>query len=113
LELAYTDYTRNELGKKAWIVGPVSLCNRSLEDKKERGKQPTIDEQSCLNWLNSMKPNSVLYVSFGRVACLSMKQIQEIAYGLEPHSFGWLETISTHLKMKKLVVKVGFKVFRW
>jgi abscisate beta-glucosyltransferase len=78
LKLAYADYTRNELGKKAWIVGPVSLCNRSLEDKKERGKQPTIDEQSCLNWLNSMKPNSVLYISFGRVAHLSMKQIKKL-----------------------------------
>ncbi|KAK2434220.1 abscisate beta-glucosyltransferase [Trifolium repens] len=92
LEPAYADYTRNELGKKAWIVGPVSLCNRSLEDKKERGKQPTIDEQSCLNWLNSKKPNSVIYISFGSVARLSMKQIKEIAYGLEAsdQSFIWV-----------------------
>ncbi|PNY04438.1 abscisate beta-glucosyltransferase-like protein [Trifolium pratense] len=43
LEPAYVDYIRNELGKKAWLAGPVSFCNRSLEDKKERGKQPTMD----------------------------------------------------------------------
>ncbi|CAI8618468.1 unnamed protein product [Vicia faba] len=83
LEPVYADYIRNELGKKTWLVGPVSLCNRSVEDKKERGKQPTIDEQSCLNWLNSKKPNSVLYISFGSAACLPMKQLKEIAYGLE------------------------------
>nr|AQY17422.1 abscisate beta-glucosyltransferase 1 [Pisum sativum] len=83
LEPVYADYIRNELGKKRWLVGPVSLYNRSVEDKKERGKQPTIDEQSCLNWLNSKKSNSVLYISFGSVACLPMKQLKEIAYGLE------------------------------
>ncbi|XP_073226484.1 abscisate beta-glucosyltransferase-like [Cicer arietinum] len=91
-EPAYADYTRNVLGIKAWLVGPVSLCNRSVEDKKERGKQPTMDEQSCLNWLNSKKPNSVLYVSFGSLARLHTKQIKEIAYGLEAsdQSFIWV-----------------------
>ncbi|XP_058730695.1 abscisate beta-glucosyltransferase-like [Vicia villosa] len=83
LEPVYADYLRNDLGKKTWLVGPVSLCNRSVEDKKERGKQPTIDEQSCLNWLKSKKPNSVLYISFGSVARIPLKQLKEIAYGLE------------------------------
>jgi abscisate beta-glucosyltransferase len=92
LEPAYVDYIRNKLGKKTWLVGPVSLYNRSLEDKKERGKQPTMDVQSCLNWLNSKKPNSVLYISFGSIARLHMKQIKEIAYGLEAsdQSFIWV-----------------------
>jgi abscisate beta-glucosyltransferase len=27
------DSFRNELGNTAWIVGPVSLCNRNVEDK--------------------------------------------------------------------------------
>ncbi|GAU19894.1 hypothetical protein TSUD_94990 [Trifolium subterraneum] len=92
VEPAYVDYIRNELGKKTWLVGPVSLCNRSLEDKKERGKEPTMDVQSCLNWLNSKKPKSVLYISFGSIACLHMKQIKEIAYGLEAsdQSFIWV-----------------------
>ncbi|KAK2434221.1 abscisate beta-glucosyltransferase [Trifolium repens] len=92
LEPAYVDYIRNKLGKKTWLVGPVSLYNRSLEDKKERGKQPTMVVQSCLNWLNSKKPNSVLYISFGSIARLHMKQIKEIAYGLEAsdQSFIWV-----------------------
>lgn len=83
LEPAYADYMRNVLGKRAWLVGPVSLCNRSVADKTERGKQPTMDEQNCLNWLNSKKPNSVLYVSFGSVVHLPQEQLKEIAYGLE------------------------------
>ncbi|CAL0331311.1 unnamed protein product [Lupinus luteus] len=92
LEPAYADYVRKELGQKAWIVGPVSLCNRSKEDKTERGKVSTIDEKSCLNWLNSKKANSVLYVSFGSLASLPHEQLKEIAYGLEAsdHSFIWV-----------------------
>ncbi|MCH80229.1 abscisate beta-glucosyltransferase-like [Trifolium medium] len=51
-----------------------------------------MDVQSCLNWLNSKKPNSVLYISFGSIARLHMKQIKEIAYGLEAsdQSFIWV-----------------------
>nr|QIM59635.1 UDP-glucose:calycosin 7-O-glucosyltransferase [Astragalus mongholicus] len=92
LEPAYADYIINVLGKKAWLVGPVSLCNISVKDKTERGKQPTVDEQSCLNWLNSKKPNSVIYVSFGSLARLPPEQLCEIAYGLEAseQSFIWV-----------------------
>ncbi|KAG5062719.1 Abscisate beta-glucosyltransferase [Glycine soja] len=90
LEPDYADYVKK--GTKAWIIGPVSLCNRTAEDKTERGKTPTIDEQKCLNWLNSKKPNSVLYVSFGSLARLPSEQLKEIAYGLEAseQSFIWV-----------------------
>ncbi|MED6219973.1 hypothetical protein PIB30_040766 [Stylosanthes scabra] len=92
LEPEYADYTTKELGKKAWIVGPVSLCNRSVEDKTQRGKLSTIDEQGCLKWLNSKEPHSVIYVSFGSLVQLPPKQLKEIAYGLEASgkSFVWV-----------------------
>lgn len=92
LEPAYAEYFKKEMGKKAWLVGPVSLCNRNVEDKAERGQKSSIDEQSCLNWLDSKEPNSVLYVSFGSLARLAPKQLLEIAYGLEDshHSFIWV-----------------------
>jgi abscisate beta-glucosyltransferase len=68
---------------------------------KERGKQPTIDEQSCLNWLNSMKLNSILYLSFRRVTRLSMKQIKEIAYGLEPSNQSLIWVVENNLNSSK------------
>ncbi|KAF2294742.1 hypothetical protein GH714_015879 [Hevea brasiliensis] len=52
LEPAYVEYFQKELGNKAWLVGPVSLCNRNVEDKAERGQKTAIDEQSILNSLN-------------------------------------------------------------
>ncbi|GMI88262.1 UDP-glucosyl transferase 73B3 [Hibiscus trionum] len=83
LEANYADYYRNVLGKKAWHVGPVSLCNRATIDKAERGKKSAIDEHECLKWLDSKQPNSVLYICFGSMACFTSAQLKEIAMGLE------------------------------
>jgi len=48
------DSFRNELGNTAWIVGPVSLCNRNVEDKGwRRGQKTSVnDEQTIFNWLD-------------------------------------------------------------
>ncbi|XP_074308191.1 UDP-glycosyltransferase 76B1-like [Silene latifolia] len=39
-------------------------------------------DQSCISWLNVQAPNSVLYVSFGSIAAIEMKEFTEIALGL-------------------------------
>ncbi|KAH7575285.1 hypothetical protein ACOSP7_005215 [Xanthoceras sorbifolium] len=83
LEPAYADYYRNVLGRRAWHIGPLSLCNKNVEDKAFRGKQASIDENECLKWLNSKKPNSVVYICFGSVANFNSDQLMEIAIGLE------------------------------
>ncbi|KAF7127177.1 hypothetical protein RHSIM_Rhsim11G0162100 [Rhododendron simsii] len=36
LETEYADYYRNVLKRRAWHIGPVSLCNREVEDKAHR-----------------------------------------------------------------------------
>ncbi|MED6219981.1 hypothetical protein PIB30_040773 [Stylosanthes scabra] len=101
LEPEYADYTRKEIWKKVWIVGPVSLCNRSLEDKTQRGKSSTIDEQGCLKWLNSKEPSSVIYVSFGSMVRLPPKQLMEIAYGLEASGKSFVWVVREILKSEK------------
>ncbi|KAH7835329.1 hypothetical protein Vadar_025093 [Vaccinium darrowii] len=83
LETEYADYYRNVLKRRAWHIGPVSLCNREIEDKAQRGKEASIDEHDCLKWLDSKKPNSVIYVCFGSVAKFDDSQLYEIAMGLE------------------------------
>lgn len=83
LEAEYADFLRGELGCRSWHIGPVSLCNRSIEDKAQRGKQASIDEIECLKWLNSKKPNTVLYICFGSSAHLVAPQLHEIAVALE------------------------------
>ncbi|KAK2665040.1 hypothetical protein Ddye_003614 [Dipteronia dyeriana] len=83
LESAYADYYRNVLGRKAWHIGPLSLCNRNLEDKASRGKQASIDDNECLKWLSYKKPDSVVYICFGSVANFNSDQLMELAMGLE------------------------------
>ncbi|XP_023553807.1 scopoletin glucosyltransferase-like [Cucurbita pepo subsp. pepo] len=83
LEAEYADCYRNVLGRKAWHIGPLSLCNQETKEKAHRGKESAIDENECLKWLDSKKPNSVAYVCFGSMAKFSSDQLREIANGLE------------------------------
>ncbi|KAA8545837.1 hypothetical protein F0562_020712 [Nyssa sinensis] len=92
LEPAYSEHYRKVMGRKAWQIGPVSLCNRDNEDKAQRGNKASVDEQECLSWLDSKKPNTVLYVCFGSVSRFSTAQLFEIAMGLEASAqqFVWV-----------------------
>ncbi|XVF45098.1 hypothetical protein PTKIN_Ptkin02bG0178600 [Pterospermum kingtungense] len=83
LEAVYSDHYRNVFGRKAWHTGPVSLCNRAIEDKADRGKKASVDEHECLKWLDSKQPHSVVYICFGSVANFSSAQLMEIAFGIE------------------------------
>ncbi|CAO2814849.1 unnamed protein product [Amaranthus hypochondriacus] len=93
LERDYADFFSKELGRRAWHIGPVSLCNRSIEDKAKRGiLEASKDEHECLKWLNSKKTNSVIYICFGSMAQINASQMLEIAMGLEAsqHDFIWV-----------------------
>ncbi|KAK3412341.1 hypothetical protein EUGRSUZ_I01120 [Eucalyptus grandis] len=92
LEKDYADYYRNVLGRKAWHIGPVSLCNSDTADKVQRGKEASIGRHECLQWLDSKKPNSVVYVCFGSLTRFSSQQLSEIAKGLEAsqQDFLWI-----------------------
>ncbi|KAI3887468.1 hypothetical protein MKX03_033563 [Papaver bracteatum] len=92
LESAYADYYKNAMGIRAWQIGPVSLRNSDTLDKAERGKKSPIEEHNVLKWLDSKKPNSVIYVSFGSMSKIPNDQLTEIAIGLEESgcSFIWV-----------------------
>ncbi|KAK7368242.1 hypothetical protein VNO80_10266 [Phaseolus coccineus] len=77
LEKVYADHLRNVLGRKAWHIGPMFLSNRVKEEKA------CIDEHECLKWLDTKKPNSVVYVCFGTTTKLKNSQLKDIATGLE------------------------------
>ncbi|KAM7470644.1 hypothetical protein LguiA_008827 [Lonicera macranthoides] len=96
LEPDYANHNRNVLKRKAWHIGPFSLCNKEIEDKVARGKKVIVDEHECLKWLDSQKPNSVIYICFGSVANISAAQLYEVAKGLEAsgQKFIWVVRIS-------------------
>ena len=92
LEPDYANFYKKVLGQKAWQIGPVSLCNQDTEDKAQRGKEAYIDFHECFEWLNSKKPDSVVYVCFGSMANFNDSQLKEIAIGLEAseQQFVWV-----------------------
>ncbi|KAL6270459.1 hypothetical protein ACE6H2_027370 [Prunus campanulata] len=79
LEPAYADHYTNVLGIKAWHIGPLWICNEGAKEDKV-----SIDEQhECIKWLDSKKPNSVVYVCFGSLSNFVDAQLLEIAKALE------------------------------
>ncbi|KAE8670006.1 Abscisate beta-glucosyltransferase [Hibiscus syriacus] len=107
LEPAYVEQFKKH--NKAWIVGPVSLYNRSIADKADRGKKSAVDEQTILNWLNTKPPNSVLFISFGSVARLAQEQVLEIAHGLQASNQPFIWVIRDVFKGEKTEFLVDLK----
>uniref|UniRef100_A0A6N2L3C8 Glycosyltransferase n=1 Tax=Salix viminalis TaxID=40686 RepID=A0A6N2L3C8_SALVM len=103
LEPVYADHYMKVLGRRAWNVGPVSLCNRDIEDKSGRGKEASIDHHECLKWLDSKKLNSVVYICFGSIANFPTSQLKEIATGLEAsgQQFIWVVKRNKNSKEEK------------
>ncbi|KAG1347095.1 Scopoletin glucosyltransferase [Cocos nucifera] len=93
MEPQYAEHYTKIIGKKAWCVGPVSLCSESGTHKVERvGERVSVDHGGCLAWLDSKKPESVLYVCFGSLIQFTAAQLREIALGLEAsgRAFVWV-----------------------
>ncbi|XP_013688652.1 UDP-glycosyltransferase 73B5-like isoform X1 [Brassica napus] len=92
LESAYADFYSKNVAKRAWHIGPLSLCNREFAEKAGRGQKANIHEEECLKWLESKTPGSVIYVSFGSGNNFTNEQMLEIAAGLEGsgQSFVWV-----------------------
>ncbi|KAJ6905876.1 hypothetical protein NC652_023586 [Populus alba x Populus x berolinensis] len=44
LEPAYSEHYKMEIKRKTWHIGPLSLCNRDMKDKAERGNVSSFDE---------------------------------------------------------------------
>ncbi|XP_059290502.1 UDP-glycosyltransferase 73C4-like [Lycium ferocissimum] len=92
LEPWYIDAYKKVVNK-VFCVGPVSLCNKEMDEMVDRGNKASIDEHNnCLNWLDSMKSKSVIYACFGSLCNISFLQMKEIGLGLESSNvpFIWI-----------------------
>ncbi|CAL5332447.1 hypothetical protein CsSME_00013899 [Camellia sinensis var. sinensis] len=91
IEPAYSDHFKKVSGRKCWNLGPLSL----FADRNNVGKEnnsSTEEKHSCLSWLDTQKPNSVLYVCFGSMAQFSDAQLTQMALAFEAsgHPFVWV-----------------------
>ncbi|PSS07878.1 Soyasapogenol B glucuronide galactosyltransferase [Actinidia chinensis var. chinensis] len=62
LESAYTEYYKKVTGSKVFNIGPVGLIHRNGRERLYKG---VVSDHEFFTWLNSKKPNSVLYICFG------------------------------------------------
>nr|XP_043609463.1 UDP-glycosyltransferase 73E1-like [Erigeron canadensis] len=111
LEPYYVDEFAKVKNKKVWCIGPVSLCNQSLQDKAERGSKAAIDQQDCIKWLDSREePSSVIFVCLGSLARASTKQNIEVGLGLESSkvSFIWCIRQTTE-ELEKWFLEEGYE----
>nr|AFJ52936.1 UDP-glycosyltransferase 1 [Linum usitatissimum] len=94
LDPEYVEKYKVAMGGKAWCVGPVSLVNESQLDRLQRGNnaQYATGESKCLNWLDSRKSGSIIYVCLGSICNIPTRQLIELALGLEASNvpFMWV-----------------------
>ncbi|CAA3008441.1 UDP-glycosyltransferase 73D1-like [Olea europaea subsp. europaea] len=112
LENGFVEEYRNAINKKVWCIGPVSLCNRDILDKIERGNKASIDETKFLKWLDSKKPETVLYVCLGSQCRLVPSQLIELGLALEAskHTFIWvIKTGERFPELKKWLLEEKFE----
>ncbi|KAL2893780.1 7-deoxyloganetin glucosyltransferase [Bienertia sinuspersici] len=68
--------------------------NNVLDDSgvKSLGSNLWKEDLECFKWLDSKKPNSVVYVSFGSITTMTNENLIEFAWGLanSKHSFLWI-----------------------
>ena len=64
---------RNYVKVPVWAIGPLIPEPKSSSSSRDK----------CIQWLNSQKPDSVLYISFGSQNTISPIQMMELALGLE------------------------------
>ncbi|XP_024521929.1 UDP-glycosyltransferase 85A7-like [Selaginella moellendorffii] len=92
LEAPTFDFMASELGPRFIPAGPQFLLDDSRKNVVLRP-----ENEDCLGWMDEQEPGSVLYISFGSVAVLSVEQFEELAGALEASKKPFLWVIRPEL----------------
>uniref|UniRef100_A0A803LUP4 Uncharacterized protein n=1 Tax=Chenopodium quinoa TaxID=63459 RepID=A0A803LUP4_CHEQI len=66
-------------------IGPMQLQLNNVSDDaavKSLGSNLWKEDSTCFEWLDSKKPKSVVYVSFGSITTMTNENLIEFAWGL-------------------------------
>ncbi|KAH6827545.1 UDP-glucosyl transferase 85A3 [Perilla frutescens var. hirtella] len=69
---------------RVYTVGPLQLMTDHVLDQQIKPLSSSLwkEEVDCLNWLDTMEPESVVYVNFGSITVMTADQMTEFAWGL-------------------------------
>ncbi|MCD9638445.1 hypothetical protein HAX54_022441 [Datura stramonium] len=92
-----------------YTIGPLhrSMSNNlsQEEDLKLIGSNLWKEDiPQCLEWLDTKKPNSVVYVNFGSVTVMNNEQLIEFAWGLANTKMNFLWIVRSDLVMGDLAI---------
>ncbi|XWS29540.1 hypothetical protein CRYUN_Cryun24cG0037800 [Craigia yunnanensis] len=77
-----------------YAIGPLTLLSRHIPESQCKSLNSSLwnEDTSCIEWLNKMEPNSVVYVNYGSVTVMSDHHLKEFAWGLanSKHPFLWI-----------------------
>lgn len=107
LEPVYAEHYRKVFGRKSWHIGQVSLCNMAAA-KAERELEASVDEHQCLKWLDSKKPNSVVYICFRSITNFADCQLLEFAVGLKASGQKFIWVVKKEQKDIEVWLPEGF-----
>nr|POF23319.1 udp-glycosyltransferase 74f2 [Quercus suber] len=91
---------------------PSFYLDNRVENDKDYGLILFVLDSYCTNWLSTKPEGSVIYVSFGSMANLSNKQMEELAFALKGSNFYflWVVKASEEAKLpEKFVEDIGNK----
>ncbi|KMT10510.1 hypothetical protein BVRB_5g116340 [Beta vulgaris subsp. vulgaris] len=84
------------------MVGPMlpsAYLNQPTEDRDYGGSLWNQATENCLRWLDTKPSNSVIYISFGSMAELPGKQVEELARGLRNMEIPFLWVVKDTAKL--------------
>jgi hypothetical protein len=95
----------NGIGVPIYPIGPLHKISLGTDDSL------LAQDWACLEWLDKQEVDSVLYVSFGSLACIDEKELLEIAWGLANSQMPFLWVIRHNLVKSSNDVSLpdGFK----
>ncbi|XP_031114998.1 7-deoxyloganetic acid glucosyltransferase-like [Ipomoea triloba] len=68
---------------KVYTIGPLhARVKATLASKSTHSNSLLQEDETCMAWLDSQEPKSVIYVSFGSISVLTRQQLMEFWYGL-------------------------------
>ncbi|QCE11099.1 pathogen-inducible salicylic acid glucosyltransferase [Vigna unguiculata] len=118
LEKEVADWTM-KIWPKFRTIGPSippMFIHKHNKDDEDHGDAEVTSEE-CIKWLDDKAKVLVVYVSFGSMAVLDEKQIEEVAHGLRDcgRYFLWVVRASEEMKLPKGFEKKSEKglVVRW
>ncbi|XP_059313760.1 7-deoxyloganetin glucosyltransferase-like [Lycium ferocissimum] len=68
-----------------YTIGPLQLMlDNTIDDEKVKsiGSNLWKEDLSCIEWLDTKEPNSVVFVNFGSITVMTLDQFTEMAWGL-------------------------------